>query len=145
MSENGILERLLEVGKITREDIYRISLRGANRSLNKCADLMHSFLCGKDHIYDVDQKFPEGAEVCTWYMEQEMDDEWSQEEHQVWLKGALAEMKRQEMTDVEDLREFLINFRGILNMIIAFREKFPKGVYPLAKVIHDFYTATEQL
>lgn len=130
MSENEILEYLLQEGKVTEEDVINAGRAGVDKVLNACASLMHSFFCQREHVYEPVQDITmyEGKKVCLWYMEQVMGKEWLQDEHQQWLANALDEMGRQHFSLPAELRDYLLKLKGVLYALSDLQTYYPKGL-----------------
>jgi len=76
MSElNEVLEELKRLGKITDDDIRRVSW--ASKDRKRVVDALHLLLCTKSHDTE-----------CDYMKEDAYDDCWTMPEHQVWLKKA---------------------------------------------------------
>lgn len=135
MSEQAILDHLLKEGRITRDDVLEAMRMGMDQGLNECADLMHLFLCGKEHLHDPSQPRETGVNYCLYYLEHALEDAWSGEAHQKWIEAARDQMKIQELSSSYELKQYLIDLRGILNAVLYMKERFPKGMELLLETI----------
>lgn len=130
MSESAILEHLLKEGKITQEDIKNAGYAGADSELNGCAELMHSFLCQHEHVYepDKDTSMYAGKAICLWYIEDVLVDPWTKPAHRLWLRSCLAEMDAQNFSHAHQLRDYLHDLREVLSAIIGLRDRYREGL-----------------
>ena len=76
MSEREILDRLIESGKITEEDVSKI-MTPAKREL---VEIVHLMMCNENH--DTEDRFV--VKKCGWYVEEQLDNAWNRPAH---LKG----------------------------------------------------------
>ncbi len=70
-----ILETLKSQEKITEEDIVEATKVPDEEMMKDCAYSLHMILCGKDHDKD-----------CAFPQEEQIDDPWSQPDHEKWLE-----------------------------------------------------------
>ena len=81
MDAQEIVDKLLEAGKISEDDIKKIGKASPSDKLMTAVHLFHTFFCCKSHITD---KYE-----CGFYGEMETKNPWSEKEHKMWIDKVL--------------------------------------------------------
>jgi len=132
-NENAILDKLKEKGIVTEEQLKEIAMEGVDNTMNSCAELMHTLLCRKDHVYDAGSI--SSAIECCWYAEQVLDTCWQQSDHKHWLARCVDEMARQELGSPEELHDFLLVAVKAIAEIHFLKSRWPKSVELLKELL----------
>ena len=82
MDAQEIVDKLLEAGKISEDDIKKIGKASPSDKLMTAVHLFHTFFCCKSHITD---KYK-----CGFYDEMEAKNPWSGKEHKMWIDKVLT-------------------------------------------------------
>lgn len=126
-----VIERLIQKGFVTEEQIKEIALEGVDDKMNGCAMLMHSLFCkARLHIHS-----PEGlptrlddinaSGTCYWYAEQALETCWQEPDHKDWLNACADEMVRQEFKLSKELHDFLLIVTKAASEIHFLKQKYP--------------------
>ena len=129
--QNLVLEKLIQKGFVTEEQIREISLEGVDDKMNGCADLMHSLFCDAGfHEYRVEalidkKSYIQHSSICYWYAEQTLETCWQEPTHKRWILRASNEMERQNFGSPKELHDFLLIVTKAAAEIHFLKQKYP--------------------
>lgn len=118
MESSDILARLVEMGKITQEDIDNATV-DKEEEIRATATTLHSLICEEEHMTVAD--ITVGKPGCYFYAEESLEDTWKHPTHNKWLGVA---RKYSEYYTTEDLQDVtaairILNKYGV-NLILEF-------------------------
>ena len=102
-----IVDKLLEAGKISEDDIKKIGKASPSHELMTAVHLFHTFFCCKLHTTDKEDK-------CRFYDEMEIKNPCYGKEHKMWIDKVLTLCDELEI-DVDKLNVALGNLSRIIS------------------------------
>lgn len=130
MESIEIISKLLELGKITQEDIDEVSMDAENE-IRRLATTLHALVCNKSHIGLDD--LTAGKAGCTFYVEEQTNNPWELATHIKWLddiKKLKAIIKRYKEDD-----SYLSNNINNIATIIMYAETEQKMIIDILEYV----------
>jgi len=132
MSED-ILKELIRTGQVTQEAVDRTRMK-VDKTLQACAFTLHTLMCNKEHEEDPEMLLQPGSGKCRWYVEEHLDTTWSTPEHVRWLDKTVKVMRELEISESDDMREFLRKLTEVSAAVNDLITQYPKSFKLLEEI-----------
>jgi hypothetical protein len=108
MNYEQILNKLIENGMVTEEDVERVKRSGYSNAEYVLADLLHTLLCVLDHDKD----------ECKYYAETQMINTWERPNHLHWLERQRAIREKCNIPHIDPvIEDFAADLMGLMRTL----------------------------
>ena len=115
-----ILEKLIEMGKITEDDLRDVQMSIITPAIRDATNLIHTLFCIKHHAQAEDlAMYPEHTDICTFYAEDAFANCWSMAGHKEWLARLREIMEDYLIKTPEELISCMQKASGLMERVYS--------------------------